>query len=39
MSALSGVPESWVLRGRGLEDLGKSEGALAELRAKGFEPE
>ena len=29
----------WVLRGMGLEDLGKSESALAELRAKGFEPE
>jgi len=30
---------SWILRGMGLDDLGKSEGALAELRAKGFVPE
>ena len=29
----------WVLRGMGLEELEKSESALAELRAKGLAPE
>ena len=29
----------WVLRGMGLDELGKSESALAELRAKGLAPE
>ena len=28
-----------VLRGMGVDDLGKTEGALAELRAKGIEPD
>jgi catechol 2,3-dioxygenase-like lactoylglutathione lyase family enzyme len=29
----------WVLRGMGLEDLAKSDGALSELRAKGLAPD